>query len=296
VIVFAPVPGSPFDGRLDGPVWDGSALLVCRVDGNEILRFDPATGSTTRLRHSTSGTRGLAIDREGRLYGAQTKSRRVVWYEAGGATSYLEAMLDGRRHNDPQDLALDREGRIWFSDDWTPDSVGGPVGWPPLGHQSVLRLTRVAATADGIGDWRLERMTTDTIAPAGVTIAADDRTLFVIDRGDRETSPTLRAYPINADGLGAASVLHAFTPDPDPDRRPTGPGGLAIDPDGRLLVAVGPGLDPDGPGLVAFDAAGGRIGHHPLPGRQPTSCAVGGPDGRTLFVTTAEGDLLAATF
>src|SRR3990172_5865999 len=102
-------------------------------------------------------------------------------------------MLDGRRHNEPQDLGVDRAGQVWFSDDWTAESVVGPVGWPPLDHRSILRLSRISETDDRFGDWHLERMTVDTHRPHGLALAPDEHTLYVTDRGAGADPPaTLR--------------------------------------------------------------------------------------------------------
>lgn len=296
---FEPVTEDPVGGVLDGPVWDGEGLLLCSVNSNEILRFDPTTRSAERVRHSTSATRGLAIGPDGRLFGAQGKSRRVVWYEAGGATFYLNAMLDGRRHGDPQDLIVDRLGRIWFSDGWTADSIGGPVGWPAPDHRSILRLTRVAETDDGIGDWRLERMTHDTLGPRGVALSPDHTTLYITDGGDGLAAPpTLRAYPLTDTGLGPASILHVFEADGDSGmvaEPGAGPHGLCVDADGRLLVAIGGSAGGTEPAIEVFESDGLPLGRHPIPAGAPTNCTFGGNDMETLFVTTMDGQLLGAT-
>jgi gluconolactonase len=297
---FERIEGSP-DGRLDGPAWDGTALLLSVVDRNEIHRYDPATGSFVRLRHSTSANAGLAIGPDGRLFGAQGASRRVVWYEAGGATYHLEAMLDGRRHGEPRDLVVDAAGPVWFTDDWTSESVVGPVGWPPPEQRSVLRLRCTAATTDGIGDWTLERMTTDTLHPHGIGLAPDGRTLYVTDRGNPPAqAPTLRAYPLEDEGLGDATVLTFELGEVSPAGGdgelaldPRGPRGLAVASDGRLVVAVGPATDGNEPALLVLDPAGVVEARHAVPDAIPTNVAFGGADRATLYVTTDGSGLVA---
>ena len=114
------------------PAWRGR---------NEIHRWDAATGAASVVRSATNRTRGLALGGDGRLFGAQSRARRVMWLSADGAAFYLEAMLDGERHNDPQDLVVDAESRVWFTDRHTDSTIPGPVGYPPMAHNSVLRLT-----------------------------------------------------------------------------------------------------------------------------------------------------------
>jgi gluconolactonase len=189
------------------------------------------------VRHPTVRIRGLAFDRDGRLFAAQSRARRVVWLSSDGGTYYLNAMLGDRRHNDPQDLVVDDAGRIWFTDRYTDDSIPGPVGYPPLEHQSVLRLTeRDRPAGGGIGDWTVERMTFDTAAPGGIALSPDGNVVVAVARTGDDVS-------------------------------------------GRVVV-----IDPSGAVVSAIDV--------PEP---PTNVCAGGADGTTLFVTTRTGRLYAAT-
>jgi sugar lactone lactonase YvrE len=296
---FEAVPGRPLDGPLDGPVWDGAALLVCRPDANEIVRIDPTTGAIELFRQSSVGTRGLAFGPDGRLYGAQARARRVVWFDSSGRTFYLEAMLEGHRHNDPQDLAVDRAGRIWFTDDWTETSTGGPVGWPALDHRSVLRLTQESETDDGIGTWALERTTHDTTGPRGIAFDPEETTLYVSDRGDGAGAPaTLRGYPLEGTGLGSVRVLHTFgsagaSGDPRAGDVALGdtPGGLCVAADGRIIVAVADSSGRRPSAAAVFEPDGRLAAVHAIPAGTATNVTLGGAERRTLYVTTSEGRL-----
>jgi sugar lactone lactonase YvrE len=271
------------DGRLDGPAGGGAGLLLCLAGKSEIHRLDAVTGAVTWLRHTTSGASSLAVGPDGSLYGGQPASRRVVWYRGEG-TYYLESMLDGTRQNDPQDLVVDATGAIWLTDDWTDASSPGPVNWPPLDHRSVLRLARVAETDDGIGDWHLTRVTSDTEHPHGIAISRDGSRLIVTDRG---TPATLRAYPIEGDRLGEGLAIRSFaTDDAIPD---SGPWGMTVADDGSILVALGPGTDAGSAGVLILGDDGTDVAHHDLPDGTPTNLVFGGPDCATLFVTTDRG-------
>lgn len=302
-----------FDDELTGPAWDGGGLLFCRPGKSEIHRFDPAATSTALVRHSVWQNRGLAVGHDGRLYGAQSRPRRVVWYRDDGSTWCLNTMLDGRRHNDPQDLAVDAAGRVWFADLWTAESFGGPVGWPPLGHSSILRLERVGdgpAQATGprgtsgpaaAGEWSLRRMTFDTIGPRALAFSPDERTLYVADgaAGAADDGPAadaaspahgatgrLLAYAVAEDGsLGSATVLRAYEP------ADSGPVALCVNRDGSILVAAGSSAAGPGSRIEIVAPDGRLVETHEVPTGQPTGCAFGGKDLGTLFVTTASGSL-----
>jgi sugar lactone lactonase YvrE len=154
----------------------------------------------------------------------------------------------------------------------------------------VLRLTRIAETDDRIGEWTLERMTRDTDSPRGVGLAPDGSALLVVDRGDGAARPpTLRRYPIDGDTLGPATVLRSYPA--TAVEGAGGPAGLCVAPDGRAFVAVGSAGTEDAGAIDRFAADGAQIESIPVSGARPTNCALSG-DGRTLYITTANGRLL----
>src|SRR5215213_1200166 len=170
----------------EGPAWDGDGLLFSDIQNDRILHYDPATGRIDVFRTGTEGGNGLMFDAEGRLYGCQQWSRRIVRYEPDGSTTVIVDRLDGRRLNSPNDLAIDSRGRIWFSD----PRYRADMAPMELDHHSILR-----ATPGADGSWTLERVTFDTTRPNGLLVSADDRWLYVAESppapsGQRE----LRSY------------------------------------------------------------------------------------------------------
>ena len=106
----------PYGGTTEGPAWDGPALLFTHIPNNRIMRYDPTTGACTEFRTGTNATNGLMFDAQGRLYGCSGGGRCILRFEPDGTTTTLPHLLDGRRHNRPNDLAIDRQGPIWFTD------------------------------------------------------------------------------------------------------------------------------------------------------------------------------------
>ena len=292
-LTFSPV-GPGLGEALDGPAWDGGGLLFCVAGRNEIRRWDETTGATSVVRSATNRTRGLALGPDGRLFGAQSRARRVMWLSADGGAFYLEAMLDGERHNDPQDLVVDAGSRVWFTDRHTDSTIPGPVGYPPLGHNSVLRLEETGPRGAGTsgtgtaGGWRLERMTFDTTGPGGIALSPDEGTLYVIDGLDAPAAATsLRSYAIDEAGLlGPGALLHSFAPGDLV-------GGLCTDALGRVHVAVQAAAGDAIGRIDVLSPSGALAESHPLQA-SPTNCCFGGEGSAEPFVTTAEGVLLAA--
>jgi gluconolactonase len=280
----------PFQGPTGGLAWDGSGMLFSAIAEGRILRYDPAGGTTSVLRKYTNRTNGIAFAPDGALYGCQESSRRVIRFADDGSTSTTAFLLDGAYHNQPNALAIDSKGRIWFSDPHSELRASGPQIFPPLAHASVLRLE-----VDPFRKlWSIRRMTYDTVAPRAVALAPDDTVLYVAEtdnapKGRRE----LRAYPILPDDtLGLYTVLHAFGRDWRGEHR--GIEGLCTDREGNVVACSGWKKSGPGPLVCVFSPGGAIIESHPVPADQPMSCAFGDADLASLYVTTAGGELWRA--
>src|SRR5215212_4261784 len=189
----------------EGPVWDGAGLLYTSIDDNEIRRYDPATGDIVTIYHAPGASNGLELGPDGALYACEGKGRAVVRYGADGLKTMLVDHFEGRRLNSPNDLVLDRAGRVWFTD----PRYGADHSDRELDHDSVYRIT---PPGGGEGMWGIERLTFDTTRPNGLLLSWDERTLFVAQSDyDVGSVRQLRAYPVESDEtLGDFTVLHDF--------------------------------------------------------------------------------------
>ena len=277
----------PYGGTTEGPVWDGEAVIFSHIPGARLLRYDPKSGQTTEHITGNGHTNGLCFDAQGNLYGCQTAGRRIVRFEKDHKTiTSLPHALDGKRHNNPNDLAVDKQGRIWFTD---PYSGAWDSGSQELDHMSVLRLD-----PKGNDQWELTRATFDVSRPNGVLISRDQSTLYVAQSDYSLDQPRqLRAYPINADGsLGSFTTLHTFGVDHRGAHR--GVDGMTLDDEGNIIVCAGWEQAGPGPIIYVFSPTGRVLSTHPLRVDRPTNCCFGDADLRTLFVTTGGGHLLRA--
>jgi gluconolactonase len=276
----------PFDGPTGGLAWDGEALLFSVVLESRILRYDPRLGAVDEFRKYTNRTDGLAFSADGRLYGCQRASRRIISFNADGSASLLADRIDGRFHNQPKDLVVDRRGRIWFSDPVSPLPHSGPQFPRPVGHASVLMLDRRPNR-----EWYIKRMTFDTTAPGGVVLSPDEKTLYVADgEAQAERARELRAYPLREDGtLGTYSLLHTFSGDHRGPHR--GVEGMCLDSAGNIVACAGWQRNGPGPLIYIFSPTGRVLETHPLPFDEPMNCSFGDPDLTTLYVTTSGGHL-----
>lgn len=265
-------------GFAEGPVWDGGGVLFVDMLASRIMRYDPAAKATTIFAENTNGANGLALDDEGRLYVCESAAGRVVRYGPAGDRTVLAGSFDGARLNSPNDIIVDRQHRVWFTDPRYGDRTT-----MALSHDSVYRLD---PQADGI--YSITRVTFDTTRPNGLALSADETTLYVA-----ESSPApdgvrqLRAYPVRADGsLGDMRVLHDFGPHRGID-------GMRLDRSGNVVAAAGWAASGPGPRIAVFDSEGALIAEHPTPA-EPTNCCFDG-DYSTLYVTAKDGRLYRAS-
>jgi len=133
----------PYGNVTEGPAWDGSGLLFTYIEGSQILRFDPETGGSAVVWSDTNNANGLMLDASGTLFACEGGARRVVRYESDGSTTVLADGFDGQKLNIPNDLAIDPEGRVWFTDPFY-EGAAGPWSLDrsnkELDHDSVYRL------------------------------------------------------------------------------------------------------------------------------------------------------------
>ena len=275
--------GEPYGAVSEGPVWDGTALLYTQIQACRIMRFDPKSNTSSVYRNDTNYANGLVRDAEGRLYACEGGARRVVRYEDDGRTTVLADRFEGKRLNIPNDLVVDPEGGIWFTDPYYEGSAGPfsyERGNKDLEHDSVYRLSPQST------DWSIDRMTFDTTRPNGLLFSSDHKVLYVAQSGRRpDEKRELRAYPLEEDGtLDPYTVLHDFG-----EHR--GVDGMCLDSEGNIVATAGWEIGGPGPSIYVFSPTGDVLERHTVPANRPTNCAFGDQDLRTLCVTSTEGHL-----
>ena len=279
----------PYGGVTEGPIWDGETVYFTHIPTSRIVRYDLVNESISEWRRGTNRTNGLAHDTQGRLYGCCSGGRSIVRFEPDGSTTTVADRVDSRKLNTPNDLAIDHQGRIWFTNPWNVGNID-PAEVEELDNRSVLR-----ADPQPDGSYTVARVTFDTTMPNGVLVSQDDSTLYVAESNsadiglDRE----LRAYPINDDGsLGPYNTLHTFGKDRDAVHR--GIDGMCFDVDGNIIATAGWPDGGPGPMIYVFSPTGRVLETHRVPARMPTNCCFGGPDRTTLYVTSTEGHFFRA--
>jgi len=193
-------------------------------------------------------------------------------------------LLDGSHHNQPTDLTVDRQGRVWFADAFNTLRPYGPAVYPFLDHASILRLERSG------GGWTLKRVTTDTAGVRALALSSDEKTLYVAEGDpDRDGPRQLRAYPVNADGtVGKPKVMQEF------GAGERGIEGICVDAAGNVIAVGGSSKGGAGATIYVFSAAGALADQQKAPCDVPMRVAFGDGDLSSLYLTAGDGKLYRA--
>ncbi len=261
------------DSLTEGPAWDGDGLLYSHCAADLTMRWDPQTGESSVWREDTGGANGMVFDHHGRLFACEGKNRRIVEYVAGEPTRVIVDNFDGLSFNEPNDLAIDALGRIWFTD---PNYGGRPLSIPT---EQVYR-----ADPQPDGAYTAVRVTEDMRRPNGILISPAGDRLFVADTPSGEKShPLFVSYPINLDGsLGEQTTLHDFG-------WGRGIDGMCWDADNNIVASAGSHSYGPGPMIYVFNTDGRVLETHRTPSDTPTNCLFGGPGHDELFITYGTG-------
>src|SRR6188474_1600999 len=121
---------------MEGPAWcsQGRYLVWSDIPNNRQLRYLDDDGRVTVFRSPSGNSNGNTFDFEGRQISCEHGERRVVRYEHDGSVTVMADSYNGKRLNSPNDVAVHRDGSIWFTDppfggslyEGVVDAAGGP--------------------------------------------------------------------------------------------------------------------------------------------------------------------------
>ena len=116
-------------------MWDGEQLLFTHIHANAILRCDVTSGAISPWRGDTNRTNGLAFDAHGTLFGCCSGGRSLLRFDTEGRNTVIADRVDVKRLSTPNDLAIERSGRIWFTNpvnagNWDATESGYTQGIP----------------------------------------------------------------------------------------------------------------------------------------------------------------------
>lgn len=240
----------------EGPFWsiDEQRLYWVDILAPAVHRFDPATGANEtcplpRLVSSAIGRRagGLIVTTGEGVEELDFASRTLV------KRVDPEAMQPENRFNDAK---CDAQGQLW----------AGTMSLDAARNSGALY--RIGA------DYAWQRMDTPFTVANGLDWSPDGRTFYFTD----SSAGAIYAYPFDPErgALGKRRIFARIEPG---DGRPDG---LTVDAEGCLWSALW-----DGWCIRRFDPQGRVMQDLRVPVPRPTSVTFGGPDLKTLFITSA---------
>ena len=264
----------------DGTIYfsDITFTRTAGMQAGHIMKYDPKTGEVSVYRSPSGMSNGIKFDAQGNMVvaeGADFGGRRVTRTDMKtGKSEIIAGLYNGKPFNSPNDLSIDEQGRIYFTD---PRYAGNePVEQPIFG---VYRIDP---------DSSVHLVVTDAGKPNGVAVSPDQQTLYVISHDNgamgsfaddvplRNGRMALLAYDLSPEGTATfRKVLVDYAPQDGPD-------GMVVDAEGNLYVAV---RDETQQGVHVYTPEGEELAYVKTPDK-PTNVAFGrGKTSKTLYIT-----------
>lgn len=239
----------------EGPAVNSQGeVFFTDIPESKIFKID-LDGKVSLFCDNTEKTNGLMFGSDGKLYGCQSGTRKIVTYDA---QAKVETVAD---EIDSNDLVVARDGGIYVT-----DPKNGKLWY--------------------INPKREKRVVAEGLKPNGVILWADQGTLIVTDAQE----PALWTFRVEADGSLTHKDKYYGPLRMVLGQSSTGSDGMTVDTVGRLYVATRAGLQMFDP----IGRMGGVI-HKPLADRPLSNVCFGGPKLDTLYVTAGDKVFKRAT-
>ena len=226
---------------VEGPAWfaAGRYLVWSDIPNDRMLRWDETDGSVSVFRQPSQNSNGNSVDTQGRLVSCEHRARCVSRTEHDGTRTVLASHVEGKRFNSPNDVVVQSDGSIWFTDpSYGIDSdYEGDASPNEIGAQRVYRIDPASGAISVVAD--------DFVQPNGLAFSPDEALLYIVDTGATHQTDGphhVRRFRVRADATLAGGEVFATCPVGLYD-------GLRLDVHGNLWLSAGDGVHchaPDG--------------------------------------------------
>lgn len=249
----------------EGPTWDPIRKVLYFTDiPNTTIHIVDQSGklSNTPLTTESAHSNGLFITADGRLLACQMDGQVVDWGTDRKKATILADQFGGARFNACNDLVIDTEGGIYFTD--------------PLFRAPTPLPQKIQAVYYIAKDKSVTRVTDEIAAPNGIALSPDGKTLYVIPSQQAE----MLAYDVKASGKLSDPRVFCTVKQPEGETS-TGGDGMVVDVQGNLYLTTHLGIQ-------IFSADGSAVGMVTFP-EQPANVTFGDEDRKTMYVTARTG-------
>ena len=246
----------------EGPVWlpDEQTLVFSDIPNSLLMKWSEKEG-LSKFRKSENAN-GNILDLEGNIISCQHGARNIIRIDKRGKTTVLAEKFEGKRFNSPNDVAVWKDGTLWFTD-------------PPWGLREPHEIPGHWVYKLDPKNGEVEVLIKDLAMPNGIVFSPDFSRLYVADTGGNKRHPdpkfhdfpdTVTCYVVNEKGKLGKKL---FVIDQGSD-------GMAVDVKGNLYLTYG--------NVQVYDSGGKKIDTIEIP-QKPANVCFGGKDYRTLFIT-----------
>jgi gluconolactonase len=242
----------------EGPAADREGNVYFSDIPNERIHKVDTKGKLSTVREKTNRANGLMVAASGEIYACEMAGQVTAYSADGKKRRVLADKHDGKRFNAPNDLVIDGQGGVYFTD----PAFGAPSPLPQ-GKTAVYYLSQEGKTT---------RLIDDLPNPNGVILSPDEKTLYVIPTGQAD----MMSYPVEKPGKIGKGKVFCTLKQPAKVKN-SGGDGLTVDVKGNLYITSQLGLQ-------VFDKEGKYLGLIKIP-EGPANVTFGGKDFKTLYVT-----------
>lgn len=246
----------------EGPVWlpDEQKLIFSDIPNSMLMQWKKE-GGLSKFRKSESAN-GNILDLDGNIISCQHGARNIIRIDKKGKAKVLADKFNGKRFNSPNDVAVWKDGTLWFTD--PPWGLKEPHEIP--GHWVYKLYPKTG---------KVEALIKNLAMPNGIVFSPDFSRLYVADTGGSKRHPdskyhdypaTVTCYALSDEGTIGEEL---FTIKEGSD-------GMAVDVKGNLYLTQG--------NVQVYDPEGKKIETIKVP-QNPANVCFGGSDYKTLFIT-----------
>jgi len=245
-------------GFCEGPAADAAGNVYFSDGKNNTIHLYRPGRSVEVFVDDSLDANGMMFNSAGELVVCEGAAFRVVAFNVKSKQKRVLVGGGARQFNEPNDLTIDFSGGFYFTD-------------PNYRHRGQQRLKKEEVYYVAT-DGTVRKVSDVCLKPNGILLSADQKTLYLADCSGK----IIYRYDVLGPGQ-LANETKWLELEGHPD-------GMTLDAEGNLYIACGR------LGVVIYSPTGKKIGTLGTDRGidYASNCCFGGPDFRTLFITSRD--------